>query len=68
MQAVSLGSDPAGNVAQKLQMGAIGLATVLLPSLKDATEPNLSAQWFISKYTVSFALAIRLWSFLLIYR
>lgn len=66
-QAISFGSDPAGYVAQKLQTGANGLATGILPALKDATEPDLSAQWFISTYKVSFALAILLWSFLLIY-
>ena len=66
-QAISFGSDPAGYVAQKLQTGANGLATGILPALKNATEPDLSAQWFISTYKVSFALAILLWSFLLIY-
>jgi len=66
-QAISFGTDPAGYVAQKLQTGANGLATSVLPALKDATEPDLSTQWFLSTYRVSFALAIFMWVILLVW-
>lgn len=66
-QAISFGTDPAGYVAQKMQAGANGLATEVLPALRTATEPDLSADWFLSTYKVSFALAILMWVVLMIW-
>ena len=51
-------SDPAGNSFQMLQEAAKGLSDTVLPALTHATLPDLTADWFISAYRVSFALSI----------
>ncbi|WP_411698700.1 hypothetical protein [Conyzicola sp.] len=55
---VSYMSDPWGNTFEMLQDAAAGLSGDVLPALTDATLPDLSAEWFISAYRVSFAAAI----------
>ena len=56
--AVSYWSDPWGNTFKALQDAAKGLSKDVLPALTDATLPDLSADWFLSAYAVSFAAAI----------
>lgn len=51
-------SDPAGNSFQMLQDGAKGLADDVLPAITHATLPDLTADWFISSYRISFGLAV----------
>ena len=51
-------SDPAGNTFKMLQDAAKGLSETVLPALTHATLPDLTADWFISAYQVSFALSI----------
>ena len=51
-------SDPFGYVAQKLQDGAKGLADTVLPALSKVTRPDLTQDFFLSTYKISFALAI----------
>ncbi|KGJ79282.1 hypothetical protein GY21_05675 [Cryobacterium roopkundense] len=51
-------SDPAGNSFIMLQDAAKGLSDTVLPALTHATLPDLTADWFISAYRVSFALSI----------
>lgn len=51
-------SDPAGNSFKMLQEAAKGLSDTVLPALTHATLPDLTADWFISAYRVSFALSI----------
>lgn len=55
---VSYMSDPWGNTFEMLQDAAAGLSGDVLPALTAATLPDLSAEWFISAYRVSFATAI----------
>lgn len=64
--AISFASDPLGAIFQATRDGAEGLATELLPALVHATEPDLSADFFIRAYAISFAAAILLWGILLI--
>lgn len=56
--AVSYWSDPWGNTYKALRDAANGLATQLLPQLTSATLPDLSLDWFVGAYRVSFAAAI----------
>ncbi|TFC63829.1 hypothetical protein [Cryobacterium sp. TMT2-4] len=59
-------SDPAGNSFKLLQGAAKGLSDTVLPALTHATLPDLTADWFIQAYQVSFALAIFVFVALLI--
>lgn len=59
-------SDPAGNSFRMLQDGAKGLADDVLPAITHATLPDLSAEWFISSYRISFGLAVFVLAALLI--
>ena len=56
--AVSYWSDPWGNTYKALRDAANGLATQLLPQLTSATLPDLTVDWFVNAYKVSFAAAI----------
>jgi len=56
--AVSYWSDPWGNTFKALQDAASGLSRDVLPALTQATLPDLSSEWFVSAYAVSFAAAI----------
>jgi hypothetical protein len=64
--AVSYWSDPWGNTYKALRDAAKGLATQLLPQLTSATLPDLTIDWFLDAYRVSFAAAILGAIFLLI--
>ena len=55
---VSYMSDPWGNTFEILRDAAAGLARDVLPALTQATLPDLSAEWFIDAYRVSFATAV----------
>jgi len=55
---VSYWSDPWGNTYKALREAANGLATQLLPQLTSATLPDLTVDWFVNAYRVSFAAAI----------
>lgn len=63
---ISFAQDPLLAIFQATRNGAEGLATELLPALSKATEPDLSADFFIRAYAISFAAAIMLWGILLI--
>jgi hypothetical protein len=65
---VSFASDPLGAIFKATRDGARGLANDLLPALSKATEPDLSVDWFIKAYAISFALAIVVWGFLLLFQ
>ena len=56
--AISYWTDPWGNTYKALRDAANGLATQLLPQLTSATLPDLTVDWFINAYKVSFATAI----------
>lgn len=51
-------SDPWGNTFKALQASARGLSDSVLPAVTDATLPDLTADWFVKAYAVTFALAI----------
>jgi type IV secretion system protein TrbL len=55
---VSYFSDPWGNTFNALRDAAAGLSENVLPFLTNATLPDLTADWFVSAYRVSFATAI----------
>jgi type IV secretion system protein TrbL len=59
-------SDPAGNTYKALRDAAKGLSDSVLPALTHATLPDLTAEWFINAYKISFALAIFVFVILLI--
>ncbi|MGV8970704.1 MAG: hypothetical protein ACOH10_00150 [Rhodoglobus sp.] len=56
--AVSYWSDPWGNTFKALQDAASGLSRDVLPALTAATLPDLSTDWFIRAYAVSFGASI----------
>lgn len=64
--AISFASDPLKAIFQATRDGAQGLATELMPALAHATEPDLSSDFFIKAYAISFAAAIMLWGILLV--
>jgi type IV secretion system protein TrbL len=59
-------SDPAGNTYKALRDAAKGLSDSVLPALTHATLPDLTADWFINAYKISFALSIFVFVILLI--
>lgn len=56
--AVSYWSDPWGNTFKALQDAASGLSRDVLPALTQATLPDLTADWFVRAYAISFAASI----------
>lgn len=66
--AVNFAADPLGAIFAATRAGAQGLAKDLLPALAHATEPDLTADWFIKAYAISFALSIVVWGFLLLFQ
>lgn len=64
--AVNFAADPLGAIFAATRAGAQGLAKDLLPALAHATEPDLTVDWFIKAYAISFALSIVVWGFLLL--
>ena len=51
-------SDPAGNTFTMLQDAARGLSETVMPAITKATLPDLTADWFLRSYAISFGLAI----------
>jgi type IV secretion system protein TrbL len=51
-------SDPAGNTYKVLVASAKSLTNDVLPALTHATLPDVSADWFLKAYALSFGLAI----------
>jgi len=74
IQVVDFASDPFGYIATKMQSGASGLANTVLPAMNKLTQPDLSADFFLHAYRISFALAIFMfvvflgWNFVLLAR
>ncbi|MFD1716167.1 hypothetical protein ACFSBZ_16960 [Amnibacterium flavum] len=56
--AVNYWSDPWGNTFTALRDAAKSLSTELFPFLTSATLPDLTADWFIAAYRISFAAAV----------
>jgi type IV secretion system protein TrbL len=55
---VDFWGDPAGNSFDMLQAGAKGLSDTVLPAITSATLPDMTAEWFINSYRISFGIAI----------
>ena len=55
---VSYLSDPWGNTFTTLQGAAQGMSRDILPALTSATLPDLTADWFLTAYKISFGTAI----------
>lgn len=51
-------SDPAGNTFNMLQDANRGLAETVMPAITKATLPDLTTDWFLRSYAISFGLAI----------
>lgn len=56
--AISYWSDPWGNTFKALQDAAESMSKDILPALTEATSPDLSSDFFLNAYAVSFAAAI----------
>lgn len=63
----SFASDPFGYVAHKLQGAVVWLSETVMPSLLQATKPDLTLDWFLDAYKVSFGLAVLVWVLLLMW-
>ena len=50
--------DPFGFTAEKLKEACLGFATKILPVFTEALKPDLSADWVVSSYRISFAVAV----------
>lgn len=59
--------DPFGFTAEKLKEACMGFATKILPVFTEALKPDLSADWVISSYRISFAVAVMILVVLLIW-
>lgn len=55
---VSYWSDPWGNSFKMLRDTATGMSRDIMPALTSATLPDLTSDWFINAYKISFATAI----------
>ncbi|MGL5830474.1 MAG: hypothetical protein ACRC0L_13040 [Angustibacter sp.] len=64
-EAISFASEPIAYISQKMQEAAAGLASSILPQLDRLTHPDLSTDWFLDAYQVSFALAIPIFALFL---
>jgi type IV secretion system protein TrbL len=56
--AVAYWSDPWGNTFKALRDAAAGMSKDILPALTSATLPDLTTEWFVNAYKISFATAI----------
>lgn len=59
--AVDFGSDPMGFLFAKVQDAANGLAGTVLPALFEATKPDLSLEWFLRAWAISYGLGVFVW-------
>lgn len=58
---IEFGKDPLGFIAQKEADAAKDLTENVIPALTQLTQPDLSAEWFLDAYKISFAAAILGW-------
>jgi len=74
IQVVKFTEDPLGYIATKMQSASSELAKTVLPAMNKLTRPDLSKDFFLSAYKISFALAIFVfvaflgWNFVLLSR
>lgn len=65
--AIEFGKDPFGWIAQKEAEAAKDLTETVIPALTRLTQPDLSQDWFLDAYKVSFAAAIFGWVLILLW-
>lgn len=65
--AIEFGKDPFGWIAQKEAEAAKDLTETVIPALTRLTQPDLSQEWFLDAYKVSFAAAIFGWVLILLW-
>lgn len=65
---LSLASDPLGFTFAKAQQAVDGLVSQLLPWLMTATKPDLTLDWFLTQYQISFGIAVLVWLLILLGR
>lgn len=58
---IEFGKDPFGFIAQQEAEAAKDLTENVIPALTRLTQPDLSAEWFLDTYAISFAAAIFGW-------
>lgn len=58
---VEFGQDPMAFIAQKEAEAAKSLTENIIPALTNLTQPDLTVDWFIDAYKISFAAAIFGW-------
>ncbi|MGJ4846599.1 hypothetical protein [Leifsonia sp. Le1] len=58
VQTANFFSDPFGNMYKSFRDSAVSLSRDVLPVVTQATMPDLTMDWFINAYKVSFGLAI----------
>jgi hypothetical protein len=74
VDSIDFATDPLGYIAEQMQAAAAGLSQAVLPALEQLTHPDLTAEWFLASYKVSFALAMFVfvgflgWNFVLLAR
>jgi len=56
--AANFWTDPAGNTFNMLQDAARGLSETVMPAITKATLPDLTTDWFLRSYAISFGLAV----------
>lgn len=66
VQTANFFSDPFGNMYKAFRDSAVSLSRDVLPVVTQATMPDLTMDWFINAYKVSFALAILVLAFTLL--
>lgn len=65
---IAFASDPLGWTFGKTQEAVVGLTERVLPWLMNATKPDLTADWFLNTYRMSFGLAVMVWLLILLGR
>ena len=65
--AIEFGKDPFGWIAQKEAEAAKDLTETVIPALTRLTQPDLSQEWFLDAYKISFAAAIFGWVLILLW-
>ena len=64
---IEFGKDPFGFIAQKEAEAAKELTETVIPALTRLTQPDLSQDWFLDAYKISFAAAILGWVLILLW-
>lgn len=66
--AYSWSTDPLGSLFQVLQDGASSLGSDVFPGMLALTSPDLSAQWWLASYAVSFGAAVLVMAVLILWQ